>query len=268
MNVVNINGIVSKVPDKWNELNLKQVKWLMRYPEHILKPSLKFRMKTFLYFIGNRWWTFRLHRYLHRANLGDLVWTSKVIDWIFSIDKIDLTRNVWRKYKGFVGPADGLQNLSLEEFSFADFHFRQFLTTQDMGELNKLVAILWREKQTISVDSIDFKNDERIPFNSYAITKKSSSFCKADLRFKWFVFFFFYGCRNQIVKTFPETFNGGKDNAQGLDIGWIKVMFDLAGNKFGTLKETSKEDLTTILLYLEDSIIQNKNNRRNERRES
>lgn len=264
MNVINIGGLIRKVPSSWNELERKDMMWLMENFEHLLKPSYEFRLRFMLRLLNIQKWRLRKLRDLFNVPVAQISYLSNIVDWAMPIENVRLSKNlVPTKYvlgTKLLGPADGLANLTLEEFSFADFHFRAFMTTQNVAELNKLCAILWRKKgEVLKVDDVRYRNDNRILFNSYAINKNAYRFKFAPLKFKYFILMFFWGNRNIFVDKHPNVFSGGNESqSAGLNLGWINVMFELAGSKFGTLVETSKQDIGTILIYLENSILTQK----------
>lgn len=265
MNVVNVDGLVRKCAAGWNELCKADLLWLVGHMEHLLKPSYVFRIKLMLRLLNVQWWRFFSLRKLMRLPVEEVAYMSRIVDWVFPLDKVNLTTNFFKnKRVGFVkliGPADKLANLTLAEFSFADRHFSNYMKTQDVNELNKLCAVLWRVPgKQLDVDDAGFKNDARISFNSYAINKNSLRFKFTSIRFKLFVLLYFWGCRNEFVKNYSHVFSGEHENKiNALDLGWVNVMFELAGDKFGNLNETSEQALTTILLFLENSLINIKN---------
>ena len=270
MNVVNIFGLVRKVPTEWRELKKADALWLVARFAHLLKPSYDFRLRFLMQLLNIQWWRFFTLKKLMNLPVEQISYMTGLVNWVFPIDKITLTTNFyktkWVPFAKLIGPADKLENLTLAEFSFADHYFRQYMATQDIIELDKLCAVLWRKKAAaVSVDTAEYKNDTRILFNSYAIKKNALRFKFTSKLFKFFVLMYFWGSRNVFVADYPNVFNGANDKkSASLDIGWVSVMFELAGSKFGTLEETSKQDLTTILLYLENSLINIKNQKKND----
>lgn len=265
MNVVNIGGVVRKVAAGWNELTKAELLYMVANMEHLLKPSFEFRLRLMLKLLGVPKWRIFTIKKLLNVPVDEIAYMTGLVDWCFPVENVSLTRNFFRtKYvlsKKYIGPADGLSNLSLEEFSFADHHFRQYMTTLDMKELDKLCAVLWRVPGAkIGLNDAAYKNDKRLIFNSYAINESSKRFKWTSKKFKFFVLLFFWGCRNKFSKKYEHVFDSGpKEDSAGLDLGWINVMFDLAGGKFGTLNDTGKQGLTTILLYLENLLINQQN---------
>lgn len=264
MNIINIDGLIRKVASEWNELSKSDLMWLMNRMEHLLKPSYEFRLRMMLRLLNVQWWRIFTQKKLMNIPVEEASYLSNIVDWAFPAEKVSLTKNhfrtKWVLFRKMIGPADGLKNLTLAEFSFADFHFRQYMSTQDENELNKLCAVLWRVKgNKLDVNDVGFRNDKRSIFNSYAINENSKRYKWTSKKYKYFVLMFFWGCRNHFVKTYPSVFSSGNaSKSTGLDLGWVNVMFELSGSKFGTLDETSKQDLTTILLFLENSLLNQK----------
>jgi hypothetical protein len=184
------------------------------------------------------------------------------VKFLHPLDKITLSKNLFPKIRLFgswlYGPKDSLQNITIEEFAFADKAFTNYLQSKDEKWLNRLVACLYRTKNsnTLPQDHPDFVDDARKPFNSYSLTYTEKYVSKLPDEVKICVLLFFWGCRNQIANTYKNVFSGkNQRRATSLDLGWIQVMFEASGEKFGTIDLVAKNNVHLFLAFLDNEII-------------
>lgn len=246
-----------KVPENWNELTGSQVRWLANRFHHIIKPSYEFQIRVFLRLINIRFWQFQLQYKIMNASDMQIVLLSDLAQPFVALDKLNLTNNKFKRIRIFgklyLGPDDSLRNLSIAEFSFADKFFANYLKTNEEEWLDKLCATLYRSPMLFRKNKM---LDQRKIFNSYSINNDSKAFRNVKFIDKISILFFYWGCRNLLEQTFTHIFDPKNEQKQKqLDLGWISVILDLSGDKFGTLKETEESPMWLIFTYIENELI-------------
>lgn len=105
------------------------------------------------------------------------------------------------KLHTFYGPATRLANITIEEFSFCDHLYYDWMTTKKKQYLDILITTLYRlksDKNTI--------NDIREPFSRHTLSLRSSILPKIDDKIKLVIGHAFQGSRETIIDRFPIVF--------------------------------------------------------------
>lgn len=116
----------------------------------------------------------------------------------------DISRTIFIpafKIKGtrYHPPLSRLQNITINEFSLADWAYYTWRKTGDTRYLDILCAILYRPQGGTELDI-------RKPFNKILIEREVPKFKKVRLKKKIAIAFIYQGCRNHIIKQFPHVF--------------------------------------------------------------
>lgn len=118
------------------------------------------------------------------------------------------TRTVFPKsFYGLRPPGDRLQNLTMEEFSFADSLYYNYRETGDERYLNLLCATLYRPEG-------GNENDRRKPFIRSLVEKHDRASRLASRKKKLAIAYAYEGSRNYIVNQYPKVFPKKTDDAE------------------------------------------------------
>jgi hypothetical protein len=255
MNEIKIQNKTYYTPASWNELTFKQLSLISFLFGEKLK-IVDFKIIALFKFLNIKKSVFA------KITDTDMTFLTNTLD--FLVNNVVLTKNLLPKMKlGIVkylyGPADKLKNVSFIEFAKADTNYLLYLNTKDEKYLNKLIAVLYRQRHWF-VNIMKFLNifngDVRQKYNDYFIIKNEPAIAKLKLNDRIAIMLFYQGCRNYIINKFPRVFkSGGSEDKESF--GWAQLILELAGTKFGNDEQTANTLLHTILMHLEISAIQN-----------
>lgn len=154
----------------------------------------------------------------------------------------------------FIGPGDGLMDISVEELIAADAELTLYTATKDPCHIDNMLATLYRRpgpRQPAGrhVEPLDIDHTERAArvFRFVPTWKKYLfllwySACVDNLQHGTFTI-------NGREVSFAPLFNN--DEPSGKSLGWLGTLFNLAERRtFGDLKETSATGIIDILLLL------------------
>lgn len=151
------------------------------------------------------------------------------ITWIF--DKLSITKNLIPHYKGYYGPSEELNNVTLAEFHFAERYYSQ-IKDDDYDALPHLIATVYRTPKKGYNKRLDADGDVRQKFNSNTIDHYAKKIDKWPDAVKFAILMFYDSCRDKIANDNPEIFTvEGEDDG----LGMYSVIRGLAGPKFGNI---------------------------------
>ena len=238
MKTVEINKRIYLVPETWNELTGKQ---LIRVMEILYsdQPADMALLQLFRIVTGMSWFRFFMCPLDQKAEFLDLAY--------FLINESNLTRNVLTNFDNLYGPDDDFNNITGEEFVFSeDYYFKSFSISDEHTArviheewLNRLVAVLYRQKKRGYDLARNEDGDPRRPFNQniceYNAKHIVSKWPKAV---KLAIFTWYEACRKQLIESNPDIFSGGGEQAK---YGLISVMRVIAeGGIHGTFEQVQK----------------------------
>lgn len=113
-------------------------------------------------------------------------------------DKIKIGR--WPFRKIVYGPAPRLTNTTIEELSYADTFYYKWMTDNDVNDLHRLTAILYRPSAEPTPE------DKRIPFSSLTLENNSRITDAIPLPLKFMIAHAYYGCRQNFINRHPNVF--------------------------------------------------------------
>ncbi len=212
------------------------------------KPSL--RIKTLLTLPG-----IHMHTILHDKG---------ILGYIFSATgpKTMLVPCFRHRLRTYYAPPTALTNVCTEELIAAWYAFAQFAKTQDNKYLDKLIALLYRPHRKISRrDAFDirFAADRREPLNQLKWDQRIKQIATLDHGLKIAILKQFSGhwavFENKYKAVFPK---GKKTDTSGNGSSLLKLMYDVSGNKFGTLEQTAKTNADDVFFFVEMEIKRNK----------
>lgn len=165
-------------------------------------------------------------------------------------EKIILTKNHYPTLKGhrdihLIGLKDRCTDMTYMEYATCESFLQSVRVDGNMGALDQLIGVLYRpldpitEKRVALNDKINVQWVATIPFP-----------------IKWISTFFFEGCRNTLIDSFPHVFSSEEEsNGSEQSYGHAGIMLELAGPKFGNIEQTADTPVWTIMMYLEQESI-------------
>lgn len=231
---VNIN---LNIPKSWNELTDKQMKNIGKI---FHKKGEVFDLTCWLILNDVKAYQFRRLQQL-KTVMQLVTMTELKKHFSFIYEKND--RHKFIEFKGYQKPQDRIFNLTIEEYAVADDLNNKYLETGDLNFLRHLVAVLYKK-----------------PNEKYNIIKQN----QRAKRFRFLkgyellaVHITWNGCKEYITKRFPKVYPKvkavqGKGKNQK---GFLDVVLQLSGGKFGTYQETKNELVYTFLAEFENTII-------------
>lgn len=109
----------------------------------------------------------------------------------------------WPFRKTVYGPAPRLANTTIEELSYADTFYYKWMTENDVNDLHRLTAILYRPTHWNVRPSLE---DKRISFSSLTLESNSRITDAIPLPVKFMIAHAFYGCRQNFINRHPNVF--------------------------------------------------------------
>lgn len=261
-NLVEYEGKKVQCPETWNELNKKQ---LITIAEHWPKTMLikeekelekaYYRAKVIILRVLIE---MKPHIYA-KLTLDQVASMLPLMDFLNQPPDLDKQLIPYFTIRGkkYIGPEAGLKKSNFDEFIKADTIFMK-ITKGDFSLIDQMVATLYRPKLGLfQIDELKRQNkyigDKRVPYNDQVISDLAE-FYKDNLadRYKWAVFYFYWGFRNKHVIVFENLFEKKNPETKetGNNYGWGGTLLELSGEKFGPLTETSKTNWFTIFVEM------------------
>lgn len=259
MRIVEINERYYTVPETWNELTGKQLIRVMEvlYGNYATDTALLNLLKILT---GMSWYRFFRTGMKHKAPFLDLA--------TFLINTNSLTDQLLPVYKRFHGPAKDFDNITGEEFVFSeDLYFKCFTQAgpdepRQMHEeyLNELVAILYRRQKPGYKLKVNKDGDPREAFNQYVSAFYAMTYiCKWPLAAKLAIFTWYETCRQQMIDSNPDVFDGG--SGEPAKYGLVSVMRVIAeGGIHGTFENVQKMYVKMWMVELNEKAEEAKRN--------
>jgi len=253
--------LVTVIPSKWEHIKKNDLLKLVELAL-VRETGIEVKMEFFLYLAkmtrefmpnsdnvilskGNT------DYYISRESFLDMVNT---LDWIFKEvgNKVVINSRLRKQLIPFfylsniryLGPGDGLTNISFSEFIESEKHYVNYLKNQDIKHLNRLIATLYRPMdKTLS-------QPKKIKFELDSVPLRSIIIHHLDAATKFSILVFYEGCRQFIMETFEQVYSG-TSNGTPDKFGMASVIEALTNNdptKFEAVEETK---LFNVLLSLE-----------------
>jgi len=171
--------------------------------------------------------------------------------------KIQSFRIGWRKY---IAPPTKLTNVCCVELVAAYYAFSQYAKTQNDKELDKLISLLYRPKANSSLFASFEKRyalDKREPLNQLRWNERLKKMHKLPKAVKIAILKQWSAHWQAFEKQYPKIFTKSVKSG-GDDSGLMGLMYDVAGTKFGTLKETELAPASDVFTHVSREIEKNK----------
>lgn len=265
-----------KIPTKWNELNLYQTSEIL----HILHQSkpitsaIREKLLSILFIdedpaketYASNYKCIKYAELLKQTTPAIIEDEFNALAFIFnSMDLTNFPSQLEVTYKGenhiFYGPAPRLANLTIEEFSFCDHLFYDWMTTKNLKYLDILITTLYRHKATNNQ-----LNDIREPFSRHTLSLRSFILPQIDEKIKLVVGHAFQGARESIINRFPVVFPKQKFAKKGKPKAikyrsfnaMINTMVLGENQPLGNLHEVEQTNVIKFFEIVQESVLLNR----------
>ena len=229
------------LPGEWEEVNSKQLKRLAVLLHSGLESNLA-KQKALQILSGKSALFFLLMPLdlRHRA--------QPYAEWVFG--KIDLTIQLLPKYKNFYGPDSDFGNLSMVEFHYTEMSYSDLIRTKDEKYLVELIAVLYREGKSDYDYKRNVEGDFRKPFSHGLFEYGQRKIAKWPTAVKLAILLWYDGCRQSLVKGYPDIYPKKDKPTHNKFEGLYKMMRSVAGDRYGTIPEVEKMSVHTAHLEI------------------
>lgn len=255
--VVNEKANEFTLPEKWNELSLKQLLYISNLWQSwamMMKADMTFfKAKALLFLemlngntIFNRNGRKKLITSLAPEDQTDLV---GLVDFVFKDNTLTACPlpMVRVGFKNYYAPGDGLVDITASEFHFADRFFMAYTKDETDENLNNFIACIYRK----AVAKSDKSGKKREAFNHLLIEENSNKLARLPYAEKQLMLLWYIGCRKALVAANADLFQQGDGNDTS-NKGWLPLIMALSGDKFGTFEQTGATDFQLILMELRE----------------
>lgn len=256
------------IPQSWNELNdfqLKLIGRLLCSSDRLGANSFKLLLIAILVMKHpNIKYIFKVVYLYSKVPFSELIGYA---DFIFNENE-NLTRfipkikvgNFWNK-KTLYGPGIRLNNISIEELSYVDAFYYNWIKDNKIINLQRLVACLYRPESKNPTPE-----DIREPFNKLLLPKNSILTDKIPFHIQYTIALAYQGSRLKLIARYPNVFpkpTQSEEEAPKLKKKssyqpFSKIINAMAMDEvqvFGTLGETEKANAVQFLEIYEQTII-------------
>ena len=174
---------------------------------------------------------------------------------------INLMPRFRHKFKMYYGPGNNLFNICFDEYMEADTHFLNYIKSNNVLHLNKLIATLFRPaRNNYNPHSAQSTGDIRQPFNSNVIDHHASVFSSLNMDVKIAISLFYNGCRQFISYNFKNVFNTSPGESKGSSnqFGSMSLVDALTNDDVTKNDLVRKSLLYDVMVRLERAAILNK----------
>lgn len=237
--------IAKKVPSSWNELTRKQLLYICRLLYVETGDIYRFRIAALRYLLGLSWF--------ETLMIGDFL--PDLFPYVAFLEQENtLTDNkiTTIKAKGitFHGPMGGFETLKAEEWTEADQAFIEFSRTKDEAELDRLIAILYREAiPDMGPTHPEWKKDLRQSYIEEQVELRQRIVTHISQPHKFAILTWYIGCRREWEDIFYRVFKEGKSDVESF--GWQETIQKISGGTFGSLRETELTTMYKVMLHME-----------------
>lgn len=237
------------IPKSWNELTDRQFEKLAKL-FYSKKLGFFFDVLVFKILLDLRWYQLikitKVSYVLSQVHIKEI----KIhFDFIYK----ENNRNIFpKKINGFFSPLDKMTNITAEEFAVADDLHIKYRETQNPFFLPYLAATLYSSSK-----------QPRENFDKNNLVEKVKLFEKVPLPQLLCIELAYFGCKNHLVKRFPEAFPTKSKKVSNKKYGFAKVILQMAGGKFGNHEQTKKTNVYTFLEEFSENIKNARNAKKN-----
>ena len=233
------------MPTTWNELSEKQLIQVAGLLNSQLSSPYEFRIKAV--------------QILAKLNLMQVFALGELLVDLYPFvefleKEIELTSNriesIKAKRQRFFGPIGNFETLTAGEWTEADEAYMDYSSNQNSDALNRLMAILYRDRQKgMWKGSSKWAGDYRIPYMEATVNTRIEAMQRVPIGTKLAVLLWWKGCRREWEQVFERVF---KDKSEGPEsFGWAETVLKLSGSEFGSEKETRTTPMYKLMLKME-----------------
>lgn len=169
-----------------------------------------------------------------------------------------LIRSFFHRGILYIGPEDNLSTNVMIESGWMEQFFSVYHEHHREEDLDLLIATVYRPVHwwKLITPWISWE-DRRIPFRMATVEKRAAKLKTLPKDLKQAIHLQLMGLRNSKAEQFPNVYTprGGGDR-----FGWLGLMIDLAGDKFGDQKAIEMVPTDKVLVYLEKTETERLNN--------
>ena len=155
----------------------------------------------------------------------------------------------------YYGPAAGVGDIKTMEMATAADFLSAYHATQDVVNLNKLIAVLYRPTNCfIRLIKLFNGRDVRYRFNSDTVDSRAYAIARLPLHVKQAILIMFTGYLNTLEQCTPNIPRSGETN----HYGWVSIPWDLAGPVLGDAEKVKKMYAMDALMWLDKECYDNK----------
>jgi hypothetical protein len=253
------------LPEAWNELTQKQliqniaVLPLFFFHSENKKNKLLFfseyeRLKLLYNFIENK--------KLFKIDIATIKQLADCMLWLIDGNKElynFIIKSIKVNNKILFGPNNKFLYMTFGEFIFADTMFSHYHQEQKDEYLNKLIAILFREKK-YTESSLNFKGDIRTEFNEAKINYDSKLIANLQPTYKAAILFNYHTIRKFLSEKYIYVFGSYKEQEAQLEAAnsntttWTDVLKNMSDDIL-KIDKYAKQPVHTVLDYLNKNIL-------------
>lgn len=255
------------IATSWNELNEYQRAKISELIFLSEKGSKWIYFLTMYYlFCDSPFRFFKIQTYKDRLNFFRLLRQVPFSDLLSYIEFVFVELSL-TKFPKFVkidgvkyyGPADRLSNVSIEELNFAYKFYFEWMTTQDVSALDRLITVIYRPGRKKK------RGDIRELFDVESITSRGNVFPKLGYAQKISIGFAFKGSVEQMFSKFPVLFPPSKSTPEGAQqfkkpkyqslVPMINAMFMYENQPLGPRKDVIKTNANVFFDVAQETVI-------------
>lgn len=243
MNQIIIRGEVIQVPGKWHELSHSQFVHIA-YILHEVTNINYARLLLIITIVQPRRYLWLCWHLLFRVNQKER--ENLISEWLLLIEflfdkapeiKINPIKKVrvWHKCRlsTLYGPPDIGNKMTFMELIKADTYYLLYRQSyanlpKRIEALNKLVAVLYREKQKI-YEPTKWNGDFRHAYNDAIVDYYVPMVAKMPLAKKYAIVMWYDSIRRKRAARFPSVFPEGEGSGSGKGGNWIDALRQMAG---------------------------------------
>lgn len=258
-----------EIPQKWNELSFWQLKMIGRILHSNSQLEKKYFQQLIVVILSMRkpsvYRVFKTARLFLQVPSLELIPYSNFI--ISENDRLTIfpekikVGSIFHK-KILFGPGIRLNNITVEELSYADTFFYNWITEGRPEDLQRLTACLYRPS-SLSQN----QEDLREPFNRLLLPKNAVLTDKIPPHIQYIIALAYQGSRETLMDKFKHVFPKPKVSEEEVSrpkkkkpyMPFSKIINAMAMDEtqvFGTLQQTEKTNAVKFLEIYEETIIQ------------
>jgi hypothetical protein len=160
-----------------------------------------------------------------------------------------------KRFKRLFGPAEGLTNITLNEWMQIEVERDAWEKTQNNEFLNRMLAVMWRPTTVNHPDG-----DKRAPLRQDTLDDRAKRMAKVPDHKKQVMIWFYTGCISFISAKFSEIFSSNESGELSTFDGFMQMVNDLAKNDLTKIDKVRESPLYEALYNIQSIMKQNEAN--------